>query len=322
MTPHRAGVTRASLMLQVTLGSHACSPSPRVVAVGNFDGVHAGHRALLAVLTDLADARGARATVTTFDPAPTAVLAPERHQPRIMPLADRVARLGEVGVEEVVVEAFDRPMGAHPARWFAREFLARRLGAVAVVVGYDFRFGHGREGTAALLREWLPGVEVLEVPALEDAEGPVSSSRVRRLVANGSVEVAAALLGRPHRLVGTVIAGDQRGRTIGFPTANLLLRTELLPANGVYAVRVRVDGTAARPGVMNLGTRPTVDGTRLSPEVHLLDFAGDLYGRELAVELVARLRAEVRFVSLDALVAQIRLDAEQARALLAEGATP
>jgi riboflavin kinase/FMN adenylyltransferase len=304
-------------MLQVTLGSHACTPAARVVAVGNFDGVHAGHRALLAVLTEQADARGARATVTTFDPAPTAVLAPERHQPRIMPLADRVALLGQAGVEEVVVESFDRPLGAHPARWFAREFLARRLGAVAVVVGYDFRFGHGREGTAALLREWLPGVEVIEVAPLEDAEGPLSSSRVRKLVAAGRVEAAAALLGRPHRLVGTVVQGDQRGRTIGFPTANLLLRTELLPANGVYAVRVRVDGTAPRPGVMNLGTRPTVDGTRLSPEVHLLDFQGDLYGRELAVELVARLRDEVRFASLDALVTQIRLDAAQARTLLA-----
>ncbi len=304
-------------MGRTVLSSRALKPGPRAVAVGNFDGVHAGHRAVVAALAEVAAARGAAPVVYTFDPAPTAVVAPERHQPRIVDVADRARLLLEAGVEEVVVERFSAAMAAHPARWFAREVLARRLGAVAVVVGHDFRFGQGREGDADALRGWLPGVEVLEVPAVTRGGEPVSSSRIRREVAAGAVEEAAAMLGRPHQLRGTVVPGDQRGRTLGFPTANLRLETELLPAHGVYAARVVVDGAAPRSAVMNLGTRPTVDGLRVVPEVHVLDFDGDLYGREIEVALVSRLREERRFPSLDALVAQIRADADAARVRLA-----
>ncbi|MEN9785559.1 MAG: hypothetical protein RLZZ299_823 [Pseudomonadota bacterium] len=304
-------------MGRTVLSSRALDPAPRAVAVGNFDGVHAGHRAVLAALAEVAAARGAAPVVYTFDPAPTAVVAPERHQPRIVDVADRARLLLEAGVEEVVVERFSSAMAAHPARWFAREVLARRLGAVAVVVGHDFRFGHGREGDAEALRGWLPGVEVLEVPAVTRDGAPISSSRIRREVAAGAVEEAAAMLGRPHRLRGTVVPGDQRGRTLGFPTANLRLETELLPAHGVYAVRVAVDGAGPRAAVMNLGTRPTVDGLRVVPEVHLLDFDGDLYGREVEVSLVTRVREERRFGSLEALVAQIRADVDAARVRLA-----
>lgn len=288
------------------------------VAIGNFDGVHRGHRAVVDRLVARAGALGAVPAVFTFDPAPTAVLAPERHQPRLLPLPDRVQRLFEAGVEVVVVEPFTRAWAAHPAEWFADVVLAQRLRARAVIVGHDFRFGAGRAGDAAMLRARLPGVEIEEIAALTDGGAPISSSRVRRLVAEGAVEEAARLLGRPHVLSGTVVKGDQRGRTLGFPTANVLAETELLPAHGVYAVRARIDDAPeARPAVMNLGLRPTVDGRRLSIEVHLFDFAGDLYGRTMRVDVVERIREERRFDGLDALVAQIRADADAARRILA-----
>ena len=288
-----------------------------VVAIGNFDGVHDGHRAVLRRLFALAAEQCAPSCVLTFDPAPTAVLAPERHQARILTLADRVRLLGDEGVDAVVIEPFTRAIAENSARWFAEDLLGKHLRVRGVVVGYDFRFGHMRKGDVAALREWLPGVPVVEVAAWESSGAPVSSSRVRRLVASGAVEDAAALLGRPHFLRGTVVSGDQRGRTIGFPTANIVSDVELLPAHGVYAVRVRVDDEGpANAGVANIGMRPTFAGTELRVEVHLLDFAGDLYGHRLAVDLVARVRGEQRFDGVAALVAQIGRDVERAREIL------
>jgi riboflavin kinase/FMN adenylyltransferase len=288
-----------------------------VIAIGNFDGVHAGHRAVLGRLASLAAERGAATCVYTFDPAPTAVLVPERHQPRILTLPDRVRLLAEAGVDAVVIEPFTRAYASHPARWFAEELLGHRLRAAGVVVGYDFRFGHGREGTVDALRGWLPDTTIVEVAPYAEGGAPVSSSRVRRLVQAGALEEANALLGRPHFLRGTVVAGDQRGRTLGFPTANLENEVELLPAHGVYAVRAEIDDNGVLlPGVANIGIRPTFAGSALRVEVHLLDFAGDIYGRALRVELIARVRGEQRFDGIDALVAQIATDVRHARALL------
>lgn len=291
-------------------------PGP-VVAIGNFDGVHDGHRAVLRRLFALAAQEGAPSCVLTFDPAPTAVLAPERHQPRILTLEDRVRLLGVEGVDAVVIEPFTRAFAGQSARWFAEELLSRRLRARGVVVGYDFRFGHERQGNVASLRGWMPGVPVIEVEA-ETAGGlPVSSSRVRRLIASGAVEDAAVLLRRSHFLKGTVVRGDQRGRTIGYPTANVESRVELLPGFGVYAVRVRIDDAApSLPGIANIGVRPTFGGAAPRVEVHLFDFAGDVYGRTLSVELIARVRGEQRFDGVVALVAQIALDVKRARELL------
>ena len=289
-----------------------------VVVIGNFDGVHRGHRAVLARANALAADRALACVVYTFDPAPTSVVAPQRHQPRISTLADRVARLAAAGADAVVIEPFTAAWAAHPARWFAEEVLGRRLGARAVIVGHDFRFGANRAGDAASLRAWMPALDVIEVPAYESDGSPISSSRVRRLVAEGDVASAAELLGRPHELVGTVVQGDQRGRTIGFPTANLLTETELTPADGVYAGTVRVDdGPEILPAVTNVGVRPTVDGGgRRTIEVHLLDWQGDLYGRALRFACVARLRGERRFPSIDALRAQIVDDVAAARRVL------
>lgn len=288
--------------------------TPTAIAIGNFDGVHAGHRAVLGQLVGIARELGVVPVAYTFDPAPTAVLAPERHQPRILLLEDRVRLLQEAGAEAVIVEPFTRAYAAQTSEWFAREVLGVRLAARALVVGYDFRFGAGRGGDVNALRALLPGVRVVDVAAVSSG-APVSSSRIRKLVAAGDVEEAAALLGRPHTLIGEVVHGDERGRTIGFPTANVANEVELTPADGVYAVRVPLDG-ALRGGVMNVGHRPTFAGMDRRFEVHLFDFAGDLYGRRLRVDLVARLRGEKKFASLDELRAQIQADAAAARAIL------
>ncbi len=284
----------------------------RVVTIGNFDGVHLGHAHLLGATLALADGRGAGAAVLTFDPAPRDVLRPDNGVPRIQSLARKLVHLGRTGVDGVLVLPFDRATAALEPEVFAADLLGGALGVVGLAVGHDFRFGRGRRGDAALLRRVL-GVPVVEVDALTDERGPVSSSRIRQLLADGDVAGAEALLGRPHEVVGTVVTGDRRGRTIGFPTANVLPEGHgMLPPDGVYAVEVE-DGGRVRPGVANLGVRPTFDGVARRLEVHLFDFAGDLYGRELVVRMRHHLRSERRFTGIDALLAQIRLDAQAAR---------
>ncbi len=305
-------------MPRVYAGSVSWPPDHPAVAlsIGNFDGVHAGHRAVLDHVKRLATSLSVQSCVLTFDPAPTAVVAPQRHQPRILSVADRVRRLGEQGIENIVIEPFTRAFAAHPARWFAQELLGRTLRARGVVVGYDFRFGVGREGDLRALQTWLPDAVIDEIRPYEEGGAVVSSSRVRKLVAAGEVAAAAVLLGRPHVLRGTVVHGDERGRLLGFPTANIENEIELLPAFGVYAVRASIDGGASREGVANVGIRPTFGGSAPRIELFLLDFTGDLYGRTLEVELVERIRGELRFESLDALKCQIAADVDAARGLL------
>lgn len=289
-----------------------------VVTIGNFDGVHLGHQALLRRVRQVADALGAPACVYTFHPSPRQVLRPDTAVPPIQTLDDRVEALGRCGVDQVVVERFDHDLAAREPIWFADEILTRRLRCVAAVLGYDFRFGRMRAGTVERLREWVD-VPVEQVEPLMVGGEAVSSTRIRGLLLAGAVEEAAALLSRPHRLRGVVVAGDQRGRQLGFPTANVRDGEVLRPPSGVYAVRVGIDDEPAeRPAVANLGTRPTFGGgEEPTLEVHLLDFTGDLYGRRLAVDLVARLRDERRFGGVDELVASIRRDIETARGRLA-----
>jgi riboflavin kinase/FMN adenylyltransferase len=294
------------------------SPTPGpVVTIGNFDGVHLGHRALLARVQERARTLGAPVCAYTFEPMPVEVLRPLQRMPRIQSLEERIATLGDAGVDQIVVERFDREFSNREARWFAEEVLGRRLGCRAVVVGWDFRFGSGRSGSVEALREWL-GVPVEAFGPWTLGDEVVSSSRIRGMVARGEVEAAARLLGRPHRVTGTVIRGDGRGRQLGFRTANLAVSTELLPAPGVYAVWVSLADESVHPGVMNHGVRPTF-GAGLSTEVHLLDGDRDLYGQSLGVSLNARLRGEQRFSSVDALKTQIRDDIAAARRQLGEG---
>jgi riboflavin kinase/FMN adenylyltransferase len=230
-----------------------------------------------------------------------------------MTLARRLALLEALGVDGVVVEPFTRAFAAQSASEFASSVLASRLKAQAVVVGWDFRFGSGRGGDVDALRAALSSAVVEQVSPMIEGGEPISSSRIRRLIAAGDVVGAGALMGRPHRLSGTVVHGDARGRTIGFPTANLRCDVECLPAWGVYAVDARIGSSAAIRGVLNIGMRPTFQGSELRIEAHLLDWQGDLYGAELSLDLVARIRDEQRFASVDALVAQIREDVAVAR---------
>jgi riboflavin kinase/FMN adenylyltransferase len=284
-----------------------------VVVIGNFDGVHLGHQAVLRQARALADARDLRCVVLTFDPHPSAVLG-RGAPPRLTMLDARVALLLEHGATEVAVEPFTIELSTWSPERFVADLLAKRLGMRAVVVGRNFRFGNKRAGDFGTLRALgtADGFEAVAAEVAGDGEGPFSSTRVRDAVAGGDVERAAAVLGRSHALSGVVEHGDARGRTLGFPTANLGGVGEMLPAHGVYAVRVATpDGT--HDGVMNIGVRPTVGGMALRIEAHLLDFEGDLYGQKLRVELVSRIRGEQKFAGLEELRAQIAKDAEAAR---------
>ncbi len=283
-----------------------------VVVIGNFDGVHLGHQAVLRQARAMADARSLRCVVLTFDPHPSEVLG-RGSPPQLTTLSRRIQLLREHGAADVAVEPFTMELASWSPERFAEQLLGTRLGTRAVVVGENFRFGNKRAGDFATLQQLGTrlGFEAVAAEVAGDADGPFSSTRIRDAIAVGDVGIAAAVLARPHRLSGVVEHGDARGRTLGFPTANLGGVEEMLPAYGVYAVRV-----GAEKGVMNVGVRPTVDGHALRIEVHLLDFDGDLYGQQLDVDLVAHLRGEQKFAGLDDLRAQIAKDAENARKAL------
>lgn len=313
-----------------------------IVVIGNFDGVHRGHQALLSNAAHAAVERGLECVVLTFVPHPLAALGrippPVLTSPRRKrQLVGRLARqLGRDGLTVRFVEhPFDRTFAAQSPRAFA-EWLVRAFGARVVTVGQNFRFGHAREGTfdtlVALGAEL--GFDARAEPLVADEKGTISSTRVRGAIAAGSMGDAAALLGRPHSFSGRVVQGKQLGRTIGFPTANMGDLREMIPPFGVYAVLVdRVDRAAddADPrvgrGAMSVGVNPTTDATTdTKVEVFVFDrwqdgryergFSGDLYGEKLRVHVVERLRGEEKFDSLDALVAQIGKDVEDARAIL------
>lgn len=289
-----------------------------VVTPGNHDGVHRGHRALLAEARRIATPLGASVTALSFHPHPAQVLAPERAPPILTTIERRRELLLRRGADAVEVLTFDRALAGEAPESFVKRVLVNQLGARAVVIGADFRFGKGAKGDVALLREMGPAhgytVSVLEAVEVEGAR--VSSSRVRAALMDGDVRLVTRLLDRVHDVSGEVIVGHQRGRTIGVPTANLDVRGVLLPSDGVYAVVARV-GERLVWGVANLGVRPTVDAGR-STEVHLFDFDGDLYGQELRVGFVARLRGEAKFDGLDALKAQITEDIADAKRALGD----
>lgn len=289
---------------------------PSAVVIGNFDGVHRGHQAVLKQARALADAKGLRCVVLTFDPHPSEVLG-RGAPPRLTTLPRRIELLKEHGADHVAVEPFTKELAAWTPEQFVDDLLASKLEARAVVVGRNFRFGNKRAGdfdTLAALGKKL-SFDTLAAEVAGDAEGPFSSTRIRDGITEGDVARAADLLTRPHRITGVVEHGDARGRTIGFPTANLGGVLEMLPAFGVYACRV-VRGGTTHPGVMNIGKRPTVDGVSLRIEAHLLDFDGDLYGETLGVDLISRIRGEQKFAGLPELKAQIAKDADDARKAL------
>lgn len=290
-----------------------------VLTLGNFDGVHLGHQAIIGRAQDEARGIQGQVVVLTFHPHPVAVLAPDKAPPFIQPLRDRLATLRAVGADVVVAQRFTPRFAALEPEAFVRAFLLRHLEVQHVVVGSNVSFGRNRAGTVETLRALGTryGFAVDSVAPVTVDGTHVSSSELRRRLGAGDVRAAAALLGRPASLRGRVVGGERRGRTLGFPTANLHLRAGiLLPADGVYAVWASVDGVS-HPAVLNVGKRPTFGVLRRTVEAHLLDFDGDLYGRWLTLELVDRLRGEVRFAGPDELRQAIAADVARGRALLA-----
>ncbi len=289
-----------------------------VLTLGNFDGVHLGHQAIVRRAAETAARLDGSAVALTFHPHPLAVLAPERAPLLIHPLRERLARIAALGAAIIVVQRFTPAFAALDPEAFVRDFLLRHLEVAHVVVGYNVNFGRGRAGTVETLRALGAryGFAVDEVgPVTVDGER-VSSTALRNALAAGDVRRTARLLGRPYALRGRVVVGEQRGRTLGFPTANLHCRAGLvLPADGVYAARVQVDGVA-RGGVVNVGMRPTFGERRRTVEAHLFDFSGDLYGRWATVEMIERLRGERKFPDARALARAIAEDVARARVLL------
>lgn len=292
-----------------------------VLAIGNFDGVHLGHQAVLTRLADASRQHGLPATLMLFEPQPREYLDPLNAPARLTRLSEKLTALADTPLDRVVCLRFDRAFAALSPHQFIDELLVAQLGVAAVVVGEDFRFGHRGAGDLALLRDAgrrhgfvVPGCERFELDGRR-----VSSSWVRSALADGDLETVERLLGRPYRLLGRVMPGDRIGRELGFPTANLPLRRARTPLSGVYAVRVAGLGDTPLPGAANIGRRPTVAGTQLRLEVHLLDFDADIYGRKLVVEFVRKLRDECRFDSLDALRRQIQRDTAAARTCLNAG---
>jgi riboflavin kinase / FMN adenylyltransferase len=291
----------------------------RAVAVGVFDGLHAGHRHVLRDMADRARAAALETCVVTFDPHPLAVVAPE-HAPRMLTTVEqRIELLEELDVDLVAVVPFDDEVRSWSPASFVTDLLVGGLGAVLVVVGEDFRFGRDRTGHVGLLREMgaALGFET-DIVSLVGDDSPLSSTRIRELIAAGDVASAARLLERHHEVIGVVVEGDGRGRTIGVPTANVAVAAEVaLPAHGVYAVLAAPVPGEWVSGVANIGVRPTFGGDAEVLEVHMLDRELDLYGETLRVRFVDRIREERRFPDADALVAQIWADIEEARHLLA-----
>jgi riboflavin kinase/FMN adenylyltransferase len=287
-----------------------------VVALGNFDGVHLGHQVVLRRAVEEGRRRGERVIAATFHPHPRAVLAPGSEPRLLTTLELRREALHRYGADEVRVIRFDEALSRMSPEEFVGDVLVGEIGAGAVVVGENFRFGHRAAGDVGDLRRimrWYGG-EAYSVPVRsEDGRAPISSSRIRTLVGEGSVEEAAMLLGRPYVVRGEVVVGDKRGRTIGFPTANVLPDPALVvPARGVYAGFARV-GKESYPACTNVGVAPTFERRESRIEAYLLGFGGDLYGRVIAVSFIGRIREEKRFSGVEELKRQIARDVEEAR---------
>lgn len=292
-----------------------------VLALGNFDGVHRGHAELAREAVELAEQRGRRPAALTFEPHPRSVFKPEEPVFRLTPPAVKTELLGTLGLGLTFVLPFDREVAAIQAEAFVDDLLFGRLGAAGLVCGYDFHFGQSRRGSPEMLQQRCEGegVPVAVVPPFAWDGEPVSSTLIRTALEQGDVSRAADLLGRPWFVRGVVAHGDKRGRDLGYPTANMHLARDCRLKYGIYAVRMKIDGTW-RDGVASFGSRPTFDDGAPRLETFVFDFSGDLYGKQVDVAFVAWLRGEAKFDSLEALIAQMDEDSARAREILA--ATP
>ncbi|MCX8048726.1 MAG: bifunctional riboflavin kinase/FAD synthetase [Methylohalobius sp.] len=305
--------------MRLILGLHRPPPPGTVATIGNFDGVHLGHQHLIRTLARQGERLGWPVTVVLFEPQPLEYFLRERAPARLTRLREKLARMADLPVDQVLLLRFEQKLAALAAWDFIEQVLAKGLGVRYLVVGEDFRFGRNREGDFALLEAAgvRYGFEVSAAPTFELSGMRVSSTRIRKTLEQGDLTLAGKMLGRPYSMCGRVVAGSKRGKAIGFPTANLDPRRRQSPIYGVFAVTVQGVADKPWPGVANVGIRPTVEKSgKVWLEVHLFDFQGDLYGRYLEVFFHHKLRQEKRFASLAELSEQIRQDAALARKLL------
>ena len=311
--------------MQLIRGIHNLRPEHHgcVLSIGNFDGVHLGHKAVLQQLQRKAEALGLPACVMLFEPQPMELFAHEGAPARLTRLRDKYLALKELGLARLLCVRFGHEFANLEPEQFIDEILVRRLGVKYLVVGDDFCFGRGRRGDFAMLQQAgeRHGFEVVSTQSFCVAQQRVSSTRVREALRANRLSEVHAMLGEPYAVSGRVAHGQKLGRTIGFPTANVHLNRQVTPVSGVYAVEVLFSGHT-HYGVANVGTRPTVNGQRPQLEVHIFDFSGDLYGRHIRVRLCHKLRDEKKFDSFAALHAQIREDAATARRYFGLAATP
>jgi len=286
-----------------------------VASIGNYDGVHLGHQAVIRQLIAKGDELDLPKMVITFDPHPQEFFSPDRSPPRLMSATDKFRALHQYGVDRILCLRFNREFSNIEAETFIEEYLVKGIGVSYLVVGDDFRFGRGRRGDFGMLQQagTKYGFEVTHTETWQVDGQRVSSSRVRDMLLNGDMKKVTELLGRPYQVSAHVAHGEKRGRQLGFPTANLFLRRKKVPISGVFVVEVEGLDTGNLPGVANVGVRPTVDGTIPCLEVHLLDFEEDIYGHRIGVNFLHKLREEKKFASLDSLRSQISQDADNAR---------
>lgn len=287
------------------------------VTIGNFDGVHLGHQALIAEAVRQAKLLGVSSTAVTFDPHPSQILRPDRIGPFLTTIADRATLLHQYGIDNVLILETSKALLHLSAREFFDRIILGGLGVKALVEGFNFGFGRNREGTIDSLKAWCAAaqVEITLVPARELQGQPVSSSRVRGEILAGNVVVVSQLLGRPYRIDGIVQSGARRGTALGFPTANLHEVPTVIPGNGVYAVRAMLNGLAW-PAAANVGPNPTFGETARKVEVHLIGFAGSIYGKRLAVDFTEKIRDTRPFANVQELITQIANDILAAKAIL------
>ena len=293
------------------------SRNPCVATIGNFDGVHRGHEMVIQTLLDAAKAKALPSTVVTFQPLAREFFAPDQAV-RLQPLEQRLQRLESLGVDQVLIIEFNQSLASMSPDAFVSKVLVDGLGVQYVSIGDDFKFGYQRQGDISFLQQrgTQDGFEAVAHNTFEIEGERVSSGRVRKAVLENDFELAGRLLGRPYSIAGTVSKGDQRGRTIGFPTANISLEDQRYAVHGVYAVTAQLEQGQAIPGVANVGWRPTVDGRENRLEVHLFDVDIDLYDQAIDVQFVAKIREEKKFNSFEELTQQIAQDADAARAIL------
>ncbi|MEO5558889.1 MAG: bifunctional riboflavin kinase/FAD synthetase [Dokdonella sp.] len=314
----RSGYTFGMSVLYRDTSGPALAPRGSVLCVGAFDGMHLGHRALLARVRERAAALDLMPLAISFEPIPREFFARGVAVPRIASVREKIEWLATGGMSKVLMLRFDAALAATSAKDFIEQVLVHRAGVREVWVGADFRFGHARRGDIDMLRQFgtQHGFAVETMPDIAIDGERISSTAIRMHLVAGEFDAAARLLGRRFAIGGHVVRGAQLGRKLGYPTANIRLGKRTSPVGGIFAVRVHGVADSALPGVASLGVRPTVNGTEPLLEAHLFDFDGDLYGRRIEIEFVQKLRDEEKFDGLDAMVRQIDRDAKQARAVL------